>query len=88
MTVNPRRVSWDERHRAGDFEGHGPNPTLMAALSGLPGPGEAAEDQPGVRQHVELLTPRPLSETEGCGREKLQIDQRLCCAALPGHLGE
>jgi len=41
MTVNPRRVSWDERHRAGDFEGHGPNPTLMAALSGLPGPGEA-----------------------------------------------
>jgi SAM-dependent methyltransferase len=41
MTVNPRRVSWDERHRAGDFEGSGPNPTLAAALPGLLGPGEA-----------------------------------------------
>jgi SAM-dependent methyltransferase len=41
MTVDERRLSWDERHRAGDFEGHGPNPTLAAALSGLLGPGEA-----------------------------------------------
>jgi SAM-dependent methyltransferase len=41
VTVNERRLSWDERHRAGDFEGPGPNPTLAAALPGLLGPGEA-----------------------------------------------
>ncbi len=40
--ADKRRLAWDERHRAGDFEGHGPNPTLAAALaegdpSGPPG---------------------------------------------------
>ncbi len=30
-----QREHWDERHRVGDFEGHGPNPTLMEALRGL-----------------------------------------------------
>lgn len=37
-----RRPHWDERHRAGDFEGHGPNPTLMAAIAAL-SPGHALE---------------------------------------------
>ena len=40
--VDQRRLAWDERHQAGDFEGRGPNPTLAAALaesdpSGPPG---------------------------------------------------
>ncbi len=30
-----RRARWDERHREGDFEGSGPNPTLVAAMDGL-----------------------------------------------------
>lgn len=36
------RLRWDERHRSGDFEGRGPNPTLMAAVGGLH-PGRALE---------------------------------------------
>jgi SAM-dependent methyltransferase len=32
---DPRRVGWDERHSAGDFEGEGPNPTLMDVVGGL-----------------------------------------------------
>jgi SAM-dependent methyltransferase len=34
MTIDKRRVGWDERHSAGDFEGDGPNPTLVSAVSG------------------------------------------------------
>ncbi len=30
-----RRRLWDERHAGGDFEGHGPNPTLTAAVAPL-----------------------------------------------------
>ena len=30
-----RRRGWDERHRSGDFEGEGPNPTLVLGVSGL-----------------------------------------------------
>lgn len=30
--ADERRGSWNERHKEGDFEGRGPNPTLMAAL--------------------------------------------------------
>jgi SAM-dependent methyltransferase len=30
-----RRLGWDERHRSGDFEGDGPNPTLVLGASGL-----------------------------------------------------
>jgi 2-polyprenyl-3-methyl-5-hydroxy-6-metoxy-1,4-benzoquinol methylase len=30
-----RRLGWDERHRAGDFEGEGPNPTLVNGVTGL-----------------------------------------------------
>jgi SAM-dependent methyltransferase len=38
MAADPRRVGWDERHSAGDFEGEGPNPTLvMGVLSLTPG---------------------------------------------------
>ncbi len=35
MTAEERRLGWDERHRAGDFEGEGPNPTLVAAAAPL-----------------------------------------------------
>ena len=42
MAGDPRRLGWDERHGAGDFEGVGPNPTLTSAVSGLE-PGRALE---------------------------------------------
>ncbi|MGD0019436.1 MAG: class I SAM-dependent methyltransferase [Candidatus Limnocylindrales bacterium] len=42
MEADPRRLRWDERHRAGDFEGEGPNPTLVAGVAGLR-PGRALE---------------------------------------------
>ena len=35
MTSESRRTEWDKRHSAGDFEGIGPNPTLVGAVSGL-----------------------------------------------------
>jgi SAM-dependent methyltransferase len=35
MGADQRRLDWDERHKAGDFEGNGPNPTLVAAATGL-----------------------------------------------------
>jgi SAM-dependent methyltransferase len=41
VTADERRLAWDERHRAGDFEGDGPNPTLVLGLAGL------AEAKPG-----------------------------------------
>jgi SAM-dependent methyltransferase len=37
-----RRLGWDERHSHGDFEGDGPNPTLVAGVAGLI-PGTALE---------------------------------------------
>ena len=36
MVADERRIQWDTRHRAGDFEGEGPNPTLVLGASGLP----------------------------------------------------
>jgi SAM-dependent methyltransferase len=30
-----RRLGWDERHSHGDFEGDGPNPTLVGGVAGL-----------------------------------------------------
>lgn len=42
MVADPRRVGWDERHRTGDFEGEGPNPTLVLGVAGLH-PGAALE---------------------------------------------
>jgi SAM-dependent methyltransferase len=36
MVADERRLSWDERHRAGDFEGDGPHETLVLGASGLP----------------------------------------------------
>ena len=36
MVVNERRMEWDSRHRNGDFEGTGPNPTLVVAASDVP----------------------------------------------------
>jgi len=37
-----RRRGWDERHSHGDFEGQGPNPTLVAGLATIT-PGSALE---------------------------------------------
>jgi len=42
MVADPRRLGWDERHREGDFEGEGPNPTLVLGVAGLL-PGTALE---------------------------------------------
>ena len=36
MVADERRIQWDTRHQAGDFEGEGPNPTLVLGASGLP----------------------------------------------------
>ncbi len=33
--ADERRLAWDERHSHGDFEGQGPNPTLVLGASGL-----------------------------------------------------
>ncbi len=42
MVADQRRLDWDERHKGGDFEGAGPNPTLVAGTAGLK-PGTALE---------------------------------------------
>jgi SAM-dependent methyltransferase len=42
VVADQRRLDWDERHRAGDFEGRGPNATLVAGVAGLE-PGRALE---------------------------------------------
>lgn len=42
MAADQRRLDWDERHKGGDFEGEGPNPTLVAGVTGLV-PGSALE---------------------------------------------
>ena len=42
MAADQRRLDWDERHKGGDFEGDGPNPTLVAGTAGLE-PGTALE---------------------------------------------
>jgi SAM-dependent methyltransferase len=42
VAADQRRLDWDERHKGGDFEGEGPNPTLVAGLTGLV-PGSALE---------------------------------------------
>jgi SAM-dependent methyltransferase len=36
VVADERRIQWDTRHQAGDFEGEGPNPTLLLGASGLP----------------------------------------------------
>jgi SAM-dependent methyltransferase len=42
VTADQRRLDWDERHKGGDFEGEGPNPTLVAGVKDLE-PGSALE---------------------------------------------
>ncbi len=42
VAADQRRLDWDERHKGGDFEGEGPNPTLVAGVTGLV-PGSALE---------------------------------------------
>jgi SAM-dependent methyltransferase len=34
VAADQRRLDWDERHRGGDFEGDGPNPTLVSGVTG------------------------------------------------------
>ncbi len=36
MAADERRIQWDARHQAGDFEGEGPNPTLVLGVANLP----------------------------------------------------
>jgi SAM-dependent methyltransferase len=36
VVADERRHNWNERHKAGDFEGDGPNSTLVLGTSGLP----------------------------------------------------
>lgn len=42
MVADQRRLDWDKRHKAGDFEGDGPNPTLVAGVAAMK-PGSALE---------------------------------------------
>ena len=42
MSADQRRVGWDERHLAGDFEGQGANPALASGVAGL-APGKVLE---------------------------------------------
>ena len=42
MVADQRRLGWDERHRAGDFEGQCPNAALVDGVAGLR-PGSALE---------------------------------------------
>jgi SAM-dependent methyltransferase len=35
VVADQRRLDWDERHQAGDFEGRGPNPTLVEGAAEL-----------------------------------------------------
>jgi SAM-dependent methyltransferase len=57
VVADPRRLSWDERHRAGDFEGRGPNPTLVAGVAGLR-PGRALELAAGSGTNAVWLAKR------------------------------
>lgn len=57
MTTDERRLAWDERHRAGDFEGLGPNPTLAAATSQM-APGCALELAAGSGTNAVWLASR------------------------------
>ena len=52
-----RRLDWNERHRAGDFEGHGPNPTFVTAVDGLT-PGSALELAAGSGTNAVWLASR------------------------------
>ena len=57
MTIDERRLGWDERHRAGYFEGHGPNPTLAAAeiaAESIGGDPELAVERAEVVRQVPL----------------------------------
>jgi SAM-dependent methyltransferase len=42
VVADERRLAWNERHKAGDFEGDGPNQTLVEGASEL-APGRALE---------------------------------------------
>jgi SAM-dependent methyltransferase len=57
VVADQRRLDWDERHKAGDFEGDGPNPTLVAGVSGLR-PGTALELASGSGTNAVWLASR------------------------------
>ena len=55
--ADQRRLDWDERHKGGDFEGDGPNPTLVAGVTGLV-PGSALELASGSGTNAVWLAQR------------------------------
>jgi SAM-dependent methyltransferase len=57
MSLDERRLAWDERHRGGDFEGAGPNPALADAVSAL-APGRALELASGSGTNATWLAAR------------------------------
>ena len=75
-----RQRGWDERHRSGDFEGEGPNPTLVLGLAGML-PGTALELAAGSGTNVVWLAGQGWRTTAvdwspvglGNGRAKAEI---------------
>ncbi len=57
MKADERRLTWDARHQAGDFEGEGPNSTLEAGVAALP-PGRALELASGSGTNAVWLASR------------------------------
>ena len=55
--ADQRRLDWDDRHKGGDFEGDGPNPTLVAGVTGLV-PGSALELASGSGTNAVWLAQR------------------------------
>ena len=60
--ADDRRRGWDDRHRSGDFEGDGPNPTLVAGVAGLR-PGTALELAAGSGTNAVWLATQGWSTT-------------------------
>ena len=55
--ADQRRLDWDERHKGGDFEGDGPNPTLVVRVTGLV-PGSVLELASGSGTNAVWLAQR------------------------------
>jgi SAM-dependent methyltransferase len=80
VVEDQRRLDWNERHRAGDFEGRGPNPTLVAGVSGWR-PGSALELASGSGTNAVWLASRGWRTTAvdwssvGLASGKLKADE-------------
>lgn len=57
MPADARRLAWDSRHQAGDFEGQGPNFTLVAGVADVPA-GRALELASGSGTNAVWLASR------------------------------